>query len=306
MLEGVPCAAAAAARGDALLATASRVRAWLVLEQPGAWGRHALVESDLDRRVGAAIVERCRRWQVRPLLIRRPGGHRSTGPRRCYLAHSGARRSWLEALEVDDPAEVLDLDLTALAADRAPGLGERRDAPVYLVCTNGRHDRCCADFGRPLVRALAAAGVGDVWECSHIGGDRFAANLVCLPEGTYFGRVDPSTGPVLASDYAVGLLDLDHLRGRSCHPTLVQAAELFVRRASGLRAMSALVVTAVRGVHDDVVEVSFATLSATTWRARVSRAPSAAAVPLTCRDEASSCPWEYQLLALDQFEPSGP
>ena len=280
------------------MATASRVQSWLVLEQAGAWGRQALVESELDRGVGATMLERCRRAGVRPLLIRRPGGHRSSGPTRCYLAHSGVRRSWLEALDLRHPAEVLDLDLAALRSDVAPGLGPAHDAPVYLVCTNGRHDRCCADFGRPLVRALAAAGVGDVWECSHIGGDRFAANLVCLPEGVYFGRVDPATGPTLASDYAVGLLDLDHLRGRSCHPPLVQAAELFVRRSTGMRAMSGLVVDGVHLDGDDVAVVTFATATPLRWRARVERRR-APAVVLTCHSDEALPPWEYHLVELD-------
>ena len=274
------------------------------MEQAGAWGRHALVESELDRRVGAALVERCRQAGVRPLLIRRPGGTRAPGPARCYLAHSGVRHSWLEALELEDAADVLDLDLTVLARQHAPGLGRRQDAPLYLVCTNGRHDRCCADFGRPLVRAMAAAGVGDIWECSHVGGDRFAANLVCLPDGVYFGRVSPSVGPGLASDYAVGLLDLDHLRGRSCHPPLVQAAELFVRRATGMRAMSGLVLATVAPVADDVAEVTFATATATTWRARVERRRSPASL-LTCQSDRASAPWAYRLLALDSSEGDG-
>src|SRR5688572_32757811 len=34
---------------------------------------------------------------------------------------------------------------------------------------------------RSIARALAAEDEENVWECSHIGGDRFAANLICFP-----------------------------------------------------------------------------------------------------------------------------
>ena len=69
-----------------------------------------------------------------------------------------------------------------------------------------------------------------MWECSHIGGDRFAANIVCLPDGVYYGRVEPDGPPACWPTTAPGSIDLDHYRGRSCLPPLVQAAELFARR----------------------------------------------------------------------------
>jgi hypothetical protein len=56
--------------------------------------------------------------------------------------------------------------------------GEVSEEPIYLVCTHGRHDACCAVRGRPVAAALAAAYPERTWECSHIGGDRFAANVV--------------------------------------------------------------------------------------------------------------------------------
>jgi hypothetical protein len=218
------------------------------------------------------------------------------------LAHSGARRSWLEGLEVDDPSALLDLDWPALAVDRPPGIGRAHPGPLHLVCTNGRHDRCCADLGRPLVRALDNAGVGDVWECSHIGGDRFAANLVCLPEGVYFGRVGPDEGAAVATDYADGLLTLERYRGRSCYPPMVQAADLYVRRAGGIREIDALVATAVDPLSADVVDVTFAGPSSGGWRVRVARQRSSSEVVLTCRSGTASQPWEYQLVDLAEID----
>ncbi len=66
-----------------------------------------------------------------------------------------------------------------------------------LVCTHGSHDVCCSRFGYPLYEALrqghAAASEGRlrVWRTSHMGGHRFAPNLLDLPEGRYWGRMQP-------------------------------------------------------------------------------------------------------------------
>jgi hypothetical protein len=304
----VTCAAASLGRHEALVASASRVRSWLLIEQPGSWGRDALLESGLDPVLASALLARCRRAGVRPILIRRPPSLHSAAPgalghRRCYLAHSGIHRSWSEALDLDDPASLLDLDLGLLASDRPPGLGAAEPGPLLLVCTNGRHDRCCSDLGRPLVRALVEAGSHDVWECSHIGGDRFAANLVCLPEGVYFGRVAATAGPGVVADYRRGQLSLEHYRGRSSHPSLVQAAELFVRRASGLLGLDALLPGAVEPLGEDEAEVTFVTAGAPAssppgWRARVGRRRSPCPAVLTCRSDRASCPWEYHLVDL--------
>ena len=74
----------------------------------------------------------------------------------------------------------------------------RRDPPrrratpthaMWLVCTNGKRDACCARDGVPVARALAALRPDEAWECSHLGGHRFAANVALLPEGLCFGRV---------------------------------------------------------------------------------------------------------------------
>jgi hypothetical protein len=307
------CATDSLDRHEALVATASRVRSWLLIEQPGAWGRDALVESALDPILAVALLARCRRAAVRPILIRRPASVRAStagepGRCRCYLAHSGIRRSWLESLDLDDPAALLDLDLATLASDRAPGLGQAEAGPLLLVCTNGRHDRCCSDLGRPLVRALVAAGSHDVWECSHIGGDRFAANLVCLPEGVYFGRVAAADGPRIALGYRRGHLSLEHYRGRSSQPALVQAADLFVRRATALTALDALVPAVITPCGDDEADVTFVVPGTTPdaapgWRVRVSRRRSSSPAVLTCRSDHASHPWEYHLVDLAPLAP---
>ena len=102
------------------------------------------------------------------------------------------------------------------------------------MCTHGRRDVCCAERGRPLAQALAAAFPEPTWESSHVGGDRFAGNVVAFPHGLYLGRVRPDEAARVARTYADGRVPLEHLRGRSCYPMPVQAAELALRTQEGL------------------------------------------------------------------------
>src|SRR5690242_2618765 len=107
------------------------------------------------------------------------------------------------------------------------------DEPLFCVCTHGRHDACCAERGRPVAAALAAAFPEQTWEVSHIGGDRFAGNMLALPQGLYYGRLDAESSVSVAEGHVAGRLDLDHLRGRSSYAMPVQYAELALRRHLG-------------------------------------------------------------------------
>jgi hypothetical protein len=237
------CADRSAARGESLVATASRYRSWLLLEQPGPWGHDGLVQSDLPLVVGTRLRALGRRLRIRVLLIKRREPPREG--RRCFLIYSGARERQIRSFEVEGPAALLDLDLAAWAERRFDEVGEPVDGPLYLVCTHGKHDPCCARRGGPLYRALSA--LPNAWECTHIGGDRFAGNLVCFPHGLYFGRVGTEDGPRVAQAYAEGRIELDLYRGHAAFSPPVQAAENLVRTRHDLSGVDDLVLVA----HED-------------------------------------------------------
>jgi hypothetical protein len=292
------CATESLARDEPLVGTASRVQRWLVIEQPGAWGSDALAESELDRQVGAVVAASARSHRVRALLARRPGDRRRDGDRRVFLAHSGVERWWIEQLDIpaDRPSALLDIDLGSTAFPDPPGIGEPGPLAVHLVCTNGKHDPCCADLGRPVARALAAARAPDVWECSHVGGDRFAANIVCLPEGVYYGRVEPDEAAHLLAEHRAGLIDLAHYRGRSCLPPLVQAADLFARQHLGERRIDGISVLATEPGPEGTVAVLMQQRGGDAVEVVVRRERVAVAVQLTCHVPDMSRPWCYRLV----------
>jgi hypothetical protein len=226
------CATASLGRADPLAGTASTVRAFLLLEHPGPWGADVLRDSRLPDGVGARLAAAARAARVRVLFVRRHGRRTPAAGTRIFLAYADPAAPWAETALLDGPEGVLDLDLAALGAGRSPGLTPY-DGSLLCVCTHGRHDACCAERGRPVAAALARAHPDETWEVSHIGGDRFAANLLVLPHGLYYGALDPPSAIAVAGSHLTGQVDLDHLRGRSGLPMPVQAAELALRRQLG-------------------------------------------------------------------------
>lgn len=281
--------------------TASTVRAWILLEQPGPWGAEALLQSRLDPVFATELAGRARRARVRVLLIRRYGAAASAARPHCFVAYTGTRVCFVEGRRLEHPEELRSLSLASLRRGERPGFGDPVDRPLYLVCTNGRHDRCCATYGRPLARSLSAAYGDQVWECSHIGGDRFAGNLLCLPHGLYFGGLGAVDGPRTAELYERGLVDLEHYRGRCSQEPIVQAAEHFVREIQGLRHVDGLrLKRRERRERRDGGEVAavFASPSGTRYHVRVAARPSAQARRLTCKASRLSFPPEYHLIDL--------
>ncbi len=59
---------------------------------------------------------------------------------------------------------------------------------------------------------------GQVWETTHVGGHRFAANLVILPHGLYYGPVGLEAATAAIGAYQRGAVALDRYRGRAGYP----------------------------------------------------------------------------------------
>ncbi|MDY6998204.1 MAG: sucrase ferredoxin [Actinomycetota bacterium] len=234
MTAVTPCSDQSLARNDPMYGTASAGNSWLLLELSGGWGHSAFLQSPsiIDPELGRAIVRRAEKAGMRIAAIRRHG--RRQGRRwRWFIAHSQVGGEGLLCGEVDDPRGYLDLPLDGSAGSPCP-------APLVAVCAHGRHDRCCAVRGRAACSAIAQEYPDNTWECSHLGGDRFAATMLILPEGLCYGRVDSTDSADLVRRYLDGRLDNRFLRGRTSLPHAVQAAQYFVREHSGEDRIDAL------------------------------------------------------------------
>jgi hypothetical protein len=221
------CSARSEELGETIFGTASTVGHWLLIEHGGPWGKRPLLDARLPRRIASELRRVDRSLGVRVLLIRRRTSSPGTGTS-CFAIRSGPGECWIQRATLGRLSDVMDLDLLALSRGRDPGLDPVSE-PLFLVCTHGRRDPCCAERGRPLARALTEADPEATWESTHVGGDRFAGNMVAFPHGLYFGRVKPVEARAVAHSYRRAQIDLAHFRGRSCDPMMVQAGEHFLR-----------------------------------------------------------------------------
>ncbi|MGN6088959.1 MAG: sucrase ferredoxin [Actinomycetales bacterium] len=216
------CAPSAERRGDSRIATAAPAQRFLLIERPGPWPAR-LVLDVLAPEIRPSLASATAALEARLLLVRRVGRAQTGGPRRWFLADVRPGHEQIRWGEVPDERHLADVDFAA-ARENLAGLGQEWERPLYLVCTHGRHDVCCAVRGRPIARALQALLPDDVWECSHVGGDRFAANLVTLPGGLYYGGVGVGDVPELVELTRAGRTRLELLRGRSAWRPAAQAA----------------------------------------------------------------------------------
>jgi len=231
------CAEVSRESAEPLAATASRIDHWILLEYRGLWSRDIVAGSALSDQIKAYLREQLGALpRSRLLFIRRPE-RRQHPEYALYIARTAERDSILLGAELADYAELRDLDLARALETGSASWARLVEGPLLVVCTHGKRDRCCAKFGRPLYDAVREQSEeGTVWQASHVGGDRFAGNLVSLPNGLYFGRVERAGVWALLDEVLAGRIPLERYRGRSCYSFAEQAAERVVRETTGATA----------------------------------------------------------------------
>jgi hypothetical protein len=287
------CSHGARLRGDPIAGTASHGAVWVLIEYRGGWPLNGFEGLDLEPGTKALVHSAAKAARARVLLVRRPGPRRRDGQSHwAVLRHenSGAfRQQWGTWSRDEDLAEIA-------AALSTPG--ELGHPPVILVCTHGQRDQCCAVRGRPVGRALTERWPELVWECSHVGGDRFAANVVVAPDGVYYGNLDADSSVATIEEHLAGRIHAEYLRGYTDLFPAQQAAVAAMLRRFGPAGRNDYVVAATSREGDY-------------WRIRITGSPphparvdvelQARHAPphqLTCRGPAMSSAMVYELVSI--------
>lgn len=217
------------------------VDVWLLLEHHGRWEAD-VAETELAPNVAGWLDDLCAKIpRSRKLLVRRdrPGRHLNffvvkTGADGGVFRFQGADHGSFSSLDV--------ADVVSRGVPAAEAQGGERARPLYVVCTHGRRDACCARKGVAFYRALEAIDHGaEVWQSSHQGGHRFAATMLYLPNGAQYGRLEPSDAMPMVEAHARGrIFDLSKFRGSTSRSVPLQSAEGWLRDALDERRLLAI------------------------------------------------------------------
>jgi hypothetical protein len=288
------CSLRSLAAEESLVGTASTIRHWLLVESDGPWGRDGLRDARLPDGLGDELRALERRTDARVLLIRRTDRRPARDDGRITCVAVDTRAAWIGSRPLDRIEDAVALD------PRDVDAFEPSAEPLFVVCTHGRRDPCCAEQGRPLAERLAVTARDDVWESTHIGGDRFAANLVAFPHGLYFGRLEPEEGPALVAAYADGRISpLRRYRGRASYRRHVQTAERELRVDLAIDRLDELSPRRARRAGDEA-EVVFATPRGEV-RVTLERSPGTP-LRLTCHADHEETPWVWRTRAVELAE----
>ena len=279
--------------GVPLMATATRGDIWFLIEYPSRWEAKAFECSDISTAVkihlGAAKNEG---FEVRTLLIRKPE-RKDSRAIQYFIGITSQQNPRLYSYKLENYEEILDIDILSLASNQSGGSAYLRSDPLYLVCANGRRDKCCSIYGPEVYQAISEGAGDGAWQSSHIGGHNQAPIMMFFPHGVNYAHTTPSEAVRLVRAYRDGSIVLHHYRGRVCFEPHIQAAEHFWREQTGIVDLPGLKVESSAEINKTEWVVSLRGMDGDKCDIHLKRHQSDFEIPITCSKSKTSPIFTY-------------
>jgi hypothetical protein len=283
-----------------MFATAQHKQVWLLLEYSGPWGARATSDNDLPSQVQSWLDAQMETTvdDGRVQFIKRGTAQSPENDLTLFVAIARERQPILYRFTLDNYEALRELSVGSIMTRPHEYESRRWPTPQYLVCTNGKRDRCCALYGLATREALEAAVPDAVWETTHVGGHRFAANVITFPDATYYGRVQEEDAAALVRARTRGEIYLPRLRGRACYDQPVQAADYYLRHEVGATTLDAFTLRSTTTETGDSYGVTFDAADRVSYTLRLQRHLSTLSVYASCGKPQTKPVWQYELLSI--------
>ena len=285
---------------EPLFGTMTKSGVWFLVEFPFSWGANAYKDSDIPQ----LVKERLTFFvdsvpEARLQLIKKPNSS-LTEQITFYLAIPSENQPLLYKFLLSKYEDILDFDFAALLSGEHVYHERIQTEPLYLVCTNGKRDPCCAKFGLPVFGSFQHIVRNTVWQTTHVGGHRFAANVLCFPHGILYGRISVEDVQSIVDSFQYGEILIEKYRGRACYNAVVQAAEYYLRLRTNIKGISAFRLQGIEEEDENEWSVLFMKSEDNTrYRIKISTSLSTNQIYLSCKDIGKKAVTNYRL---EQFK----
>lgn len=280
---------------ESLVGTAPRADVWFLLEYHGRWGKKAFEESEIPDAVKEHVSAQLKGIsQSKLLLIKQPREDNVRGFA-FFAALATADPPTLYRFQLNEYEDLLSYNLAGIVARKPEFDDSISREPVFVNCTNGLRDQCCALHGVASYWALQNQFPGKVWESTHHGGHRFAGNFIHLPYGLSYGRLRKENAASVLQAGLEGRIALDHFRGRTIYPDPIQAAEILLRKELNINGVDDALVTRERRLDDYHWQVELRA-NEKPYELTIEKQDTGKRVHVSCGDEKLQPVVEYQLL----------
>lgn len=295
------CSTLSLEAGEQLFGSASTNEVWFLLEYNRPWGAKVLPDSELSESVKNTLNGHIKATPKSNLLFIKQQFRHVEGIT-FYVALTRETNPQLYEFHLESYDDLLTLDIPAIVAGNSAYDDRLTDEPLFLICTNARRDQCCAKYGLPVYKTMVNYAGSRVWQCSHLGGHRFAPASLFLPYGISYGRFKPEVITQMMSDYEQGIIQLDFLRGRVCYENAAQAADYFLRAEIEVGEIDALKLVNMQVMEKDSWLVEFEESGTnTTYSVHVQKLMTEIETFTSCVSTEKVPMWKYRLLALSSL-----
>ena len=204
---------------------------FIAMEHHFGWSHDVLDGGVFGDELSAKFKEYIAKYGANFQLIRQPGrfGQQPCDGVRVFISRGTPGAESILRLKIAAPEDLLNIDLDA---DEIPG-AIPVEHPMFLVCTHGKRDVCCAIKGRPIAQQLWLNFKDHddelIWESSHLKGHRFAPSMVVLPWNLNYGRAHAIGAIHTVNEVLAGRVSTESYRGRGIYKPWAQSAEVSIR-----------------------------------------------------------------------------
>ena len=280
---------------EQLFGTTPKVNYWILIEYNSEWEENVLKSINISQAVKSKISELLQsREYTRLQWIKRVNNNDDLIT--LYFAESTELNKNLYKRQIAAYEDILRLNFKNIHTDNY-----RSETPLLLICTHNSYDSCCGKQGFSLYKDVCDDNYFDVWQTSHLGGHRFAPNVLLLPEGLYYGRVDSSKYETIKNDFINNQLSIEILRGRSFHDKYIQAADHYLRISIGNSDFDSLNYISSGKLNEQAICVNFKyAASNSSYKVIIEELPAIMEICPGCNDRKMKTISQFRLLNIEK------